>query len=128
MEQRHHPKHGRHQETPSMKINRTCLLAASIVACIAASAVAQAKGRKFDELLRRLPDQGNALVLVDVDALFDSPLGRNEKWRERSVDRPTGVLGVSTDAARFVVEAGMDLSTADGRLKIVMLETHGSPP
>ena len=68
------------------------------------------------------------LVLVNIDTLFDSPLGRNEKWRERSSDRPTGVLGVSANAARFVVEVGMDLSTGDERWKIGMIETHGSPP
>ncbi len=111
-----------------MRTNRPCLLAALMIAGIAAPAVAQATRHNFDELLKRLPDQANALVLVDVDALFDSPLGRSEKWRERSAERPTGVLGVSADAARFVVAAGVDLSTAEERWKVAMLATHANPP
>ncbi len=67
-------------------------------------------------------------MLVDADTLFNSPLGRAEKWRERASERPTGVLGVSADASRFVVAAGIDLSTTQERWKVGMLSTHSKPP
>src|SRR4051794_22330959 len=91
------------------------------------TAPAQGTGRNFDELLTRVPNEANALVLVDVDALFNSPLGRREKWRDRSAERPTGVLGVSADVARLVVAAGMDLTTMEQRWKVGMLATHSKP-
>ena len=39
-----------------------------------------------------------------------------------------GVLGVSADAVRFVVAAGVDLSTTEERWKVAMLATHANPP
>lgn len=109
-------------------MNRVHILAATLLIGVASSAVAQGAGRKFDDLLRRVPSEANAMVLVDVDALLNSPLGRREKWRDRAAERPTGVLGVSADASRFVVAAGLDLSTLEERWKVGMLATHGSPP
>ena len=105
----------------------SAVLAALFLAAIAEPTLAQ-KPKKFDDLLRRVPQEANAMLLVDVDALFDSPLGRREQWREKSVDRPTGVLGVSADAARFAVAAGVDLTTGEERWKIGMLATHANPP
>ena len=99
-----------------------------IVAGVAAPSPAQGTGRKFDDLLQRVPNEANAMVLVNVDALFNSPLGKSEKWRERSAERPTGVLGVSADVSRFVIAAGMDLSTMEERWKVGMLATHSNPP
>src|SRR5690242_11670592 len=102
---------------------RPILAAASlIVAGMAAPAGAQGTGDKYGDLLKRVPQQANTLLMVDVDALFDSPLGRREGWRERSANRPTGVLGVSADAARFVVAARVDLSSGEERWKVGMLQ------
>jgi hypothetical protein len=99
-----------------------------IVAVVAAPAGAQGPSRKYGELLKRVPEHANAMLLVDVDGLLNSPLGQREKWRERAANRPTGALGVSTDASKFVVAAGVDLDSADERWKIGMLQTHASPP
>src|SRR5437868_3253712 len=92
------------------------------------AALGQGPSRKYGELLKRLPEGANALLLVDVDGLLDSPLGRREKWREQAADRPTGVLGASADASKFAVAAGVDLGSLEERWKIGMLETRTSPP
>ena len=99
-----------------------------IVAGVAPLAGAQGTSRKYGELLKRIPEKANAMLLVDVDGLLDSPLGRRQKWRDRAADRPTGALGVTTDAAKLVVAAGVDLRSAEEHWKIGMLETHASPP
>jgi hypothetical protein len=99
-----------------------------IAAGVAPSAWAQRPITKYDELLKRLPEQANVLLLVDVDGLLDSPYGKRENWREAINNRPTGVLGVSGDASRFAVAAGMDLHSVQERWKIVMLQTHAKPP
>ena len=111
-----------------MKWQPTLAAALLIVAVGAPRADAQGPSRKYGDLLKRIPDQANAMLLVDVDALFNSPLGQREKWRERAANRPTGVLGVSTDASKFVVAAAVDLDSADERWKLGMLQTHASPP
>ena len=110
-------------------MTRTSSIAiALIVASVVAPAFGQGTTRKFDDLLRRVPNEANAMVLVDVDGLFDGSLGRRDKWRERSAERPTGVMGVSADASRLVVAAGIDLTTMEERWKVGMLATHASPP
>src|SRR5262249_46242406 len=77
---------------------RTWLGASLVVAGLIAPASARAVSVKYGELLKRIPEHANAMVLVDVDGLLNSPLGQREKWRDRAASRPTGVLGVSTDA------------------------------
>ena len=44
-------------------------------------ALGQGAGGKYSPLLERLPDHANALLLVDVDGLFNSPMGKRENWR-----------------------------------------------
>jgi hypothetical protein len=103
-------------------------VAVVFAAGFAPSAWAQKPITKYDELLKRLPEHANVLMLVDVDGLLDSPYGKRESWREAINNKPTGVLGVSGDAARFAVAAGMDLHNVQERWKLVMLQTHAKPP
>jgi hypothetical protein len=89
---------------------------------------AWAAGRPFDELMKRIPDQANVLLLINTDRLLDSPLGRREGWRELVGDRPTGVFGLSNDMARLALAAGVDLDSLRVRWKIGMAESRGSVP
>ncbi len=111
-----------------MKQHPVLLAILTIGSLLAPPAGAQGPSRKYGDLLKRLPEHANALLLVDADALLDSPLGRREKWRERAADRPTGVLGVSTDVSKLAVAASVDLTSTEERWKIGMLATHASPP
>ena len=112
-----------------MKTRHRIAIVCLVVACQASAASAQGVSRKYGDLLKRLPEKANALVLVDVDALFSSPLGKREHWRENASNRPTGVLGVSTDASKFAVAAGIDLQTGHEQWKLGMLQTKsGAPP
>lgn len=102
-------------------------LAVGILA-VGSSPYAAAESKKFGELLKRIPDQTNALMLVDVDGLLDSPFGKAEQWREKLADRPTTLLGVSTDAARVVVATSINPRTLEERWKLGMVETTQAPP
>ena len=79
------------------------------IAGAAATATAQPPGGKYDALLRRIPQQSNMLMLVDVDGLFNSPLGQREQWREKAMAKPGGALGLPPTMSRIVVAAGVDL-------------------
>lgn len=110
---------------------RSAFKLALTLLCIAAlSSPAGAKGPSvhYGDLLKRLPDDANLMLLVDVEGLFNSPLGQREKWREKAANRPTGILGVTADAARFAVAEGIDLQTLDERWKLGMLQTNSAPP
>lgn len=89
---------------------------------------AQAQGPKYSELLKRIPDQANALMFVDVEGLMQSPLGKRENWAGQLADRPSGSLGVSLDARRFAVATSVDPRTLDERWKLGMLESKSDLP
>ncbi len=89
---------------------------------------ASAASKKYGTLLSRLPDHANVLLMVDVDALLDSPMGQAEGWRDRLINRPTGVLGISSNVSRFVVAIAVDLSTLEERAKLGMALARGALP
>lgn len=103
--------------------------AAVIVAALASSSAwGQGASHKYGELLKRLPEHANVLLLVDVDGLVKSPLGQREKWGDEIADRPSGVLGVTSGASKLAVAMSMDLQSLDERWKLGMVETKAAPP
>jgi hypothetical protein len=102
-------------------------LAAGLIVLLA-DGRAGADSKKYGDLLKRIPENANMLALVDVDALLASPLGQREKWREQVEARPTGVLGVGTEASKVVVAASLDLPTLEERWKLAMVQTLGATP
>ncbi len=108
---------------------RALALAPALVACVPASLPAQqSAGQKYAELLRRIPEQANLLMFVDVDSLFDSPLGRREKWREEATARGKARLGLPTEIARVAVAAGVDLDEFHEDWRVGMAEIRGKLP
>jgi hypothetical protein len=101
------------------------LVAALAIFGTSASCLAQADGRKFGELLKRVPDQANVLLLVDVDGLFDSPLGRRLRWREKATAQARGDLGVPPSMSRVAVAAGFDLYDPGFEWRVGMADYGG---
>ena len=91
-----------------------------------ASAVTAAD--KFEDLLKRIPEQCNAIALIDVDTLLDSPMGKSEHWREQMIDKPYGVLGASANASKVAMSASVDFKTLEDRWKVGMVQTRGAAP
>ena len=51
----------------------------SVFIVLTASGMAPAN---YMELLRRVPDSANTLIMIDVERLLMSPIAMKEKWRE----------------------------------------------
>jgi hypothetical protein len=67
------------------------LFLASVVGAIVALAVAPGEARaqaEFVRLLPKLPESTNAISLVDLKSLFNTPLALKEKWLERNEGNP----------------------------------------
>lgn len=95
---------------------------------VAAPAAAQGGSRKYGELLKRIPEQANVLLLADVDGLFQSPLGKREQWRERAASRASAGLGLADDVSKLVVAARFDLDTMSETWRIGMAESREALP
>jgi hypothetical protein len=63
----------------------------------------------FNELLKRVPEHANVLMVVDVDALHMSSLGVRENWRKKHQgDYLSGVARIPPTVTEFVMAAQMD--------------------
>src|SRR3712207_7899151 len=55
------------------------------------------------DLLRRIPERSDVLLLVNVDGLFNSPMGRRENWRQEALANRRGGLGLAADVSKVAV-------------------------
>lgn len=92
----------------------TRFVAAALTLAVAAGAVAQppAPAGKFDRYLPYVPPDANVLVLIDVKAAYDSPIGRKEKWADEYKARyQSGVGFVAPYSSAVVIGSQVNLTT-----------------
>jgi hypothetical protein len=77
----------------------------------------------FEDLLKRVPEQANALLLVDVQAVHKTALAARLNWAKKvQQDYLAGVSRLPPDANRVVVAATFNASTLDHGWKIGLAE------
>lgn len=89
------------------------------------AAPGQAASKKYGELMKRLPDSANFLMMVDADALWASPLATREGWLEKAKANAEQGLGLAPEVTRYIVASDLDLKTLDERAKLGMAELRG---
>ena len=67
-------------------------------------------------------------MLIDVDGVLDSPLGRREGWRARASSRQDDPLGLPPNLARAAVAAGLDLEGPSLSWRVGMGESRERLP
>ena len=116
--------------TPMMNTRRG-LLAVTLLAAVAAPSTGRAQAgnsRVFGDLLKRIPERSNALMLLNVDGLFDSPMGRREGWREKALANHRGGLGLAADVSRAAVAVGLDFHSMQERWKVGIVQLRRDVP
>lgn len=77
----------------------------------------------FPELVRRVPAEANAIMLVDADRLFASPMAVREGWKKKQLadfaERPMAVPPQSTKVVRA---AHVDLQAHEPQWEMVLIE------
>src|SRR5262245_49271437 len=54
---------------------------------------------QYKDLLQRVPETANSLVLVNAKALFDSPIAKQNKWRDKREARfSSGMTSIPPNA------------------------------
>jgi hypothetical protein len=99
----------------------TCLFPLS--PCLAADS--------FQELLTKVPENANAIILIDVQALQKCPLGVRENWAKKHESQYLGgATHIPPTAARAVLAAQLNPSTLrnDWQLGLVQLQQDVSMP
>lgn len=64
----------------------------------------------YDSLVRRVPEGANCVVLVDVEKLLDSPLGKKENWRDKHESQfEAGLVIAPPRTEKIVLATQLDL-------------------
>jgi hypothetical protein len=94
----------------------TCLLA-----CLALAPVHPAAAQ-FNDLVRRVPDRPNTLIVLDVEKAYSSPMAEKEDWRGKIVNAfESGMFMVPPTAARFVLASQLDLDAMQPIWEVALL-------
>ena len=83
----------------------------ALTAFVLAKATA-AGGAEFATLARYLPSDANAIIVVNAAAIYDSPIGKREDWRQRSAEAfETTPLLLPPSAQHCVMAANLNIET-----------------
>src|SRR5262245_52259410 len=91
----------------------TCELWRRLAATVATAAICgQATAPTFAELARFLPDDVNAIVVVNASAMYASPLGQREGLKEKYADQfEAAPLILPPSAERMVLASEVNVAT-----------------
>lgn len=77
----------------------------------------------FDRMLKVVPATTNTLVLVDVPAIYSSPLAKSLKWSEAYAQRfRAGINTLPPDAQRLVIACATNMHTLRREWQLVLTE------
>jgi hypothetical protein len=109
-----------------MKSPRLALVASCLAAFVAPRSPASAV--EFGDLAQRLPNDANAVLVVNAAGLYGSALGQREGWRERYADAfEASPLLLPPSAERGVLAAQIDLQTLHPRWEAAVMELSIDP-
>jgi hypothetical protein len=110
---------------------RRCAFVVAFIMTVAVSSTGRAQpgnSRVFGDLLKRIPEHSNILMLVNVDGLFNSPMGQRENWRQQALENHKGSLGLASEVSKAAVAASMDFTSMQERWKIGMVQLRRDVP
>lgn len=82
----------------------------------------------FQALIDRIPAEANAVVAVNAETLFQTPLAVREKWKEKHADEfATTAMMLPPDARRFVLASEIDLEVMTPDWEISVFELPKDP-
>jgi len=108
-----------------MKLHPAPLAAFLFLGAVWVAQVAQAQ---FQELSRRVPGTANALVLVNVSKLMESPVAQTGNWQADRAKRFTsGLTNIPPIADQLVIGAQLDLEGMQPIWEVAVVKTDRMP-
>src|SRR5688572_30071009 len=91
---------------------RALFVRMSCTALLSAAAIKSAAAAEFARLSKYLPADANAVIVVNAAAMYDSPIGQRENWRQRFAEASQATpLLVPPTAETCVLAAKLDFAT-----------------
>jgi len=81
----------------------------------------------YYELLRRVPDSANTIILIDVERLLMSPIAMKEKWRDKGNSAEGRMIHFPPNAVRYMLASKVDfVGDFDDLWDVALIETPQS--
>jgi len=81
-------------------------------------------GANYYELLRRVPESANTLIMIDVERMLMSPIAMKEKWRDKANSTQGQMLHFPINAQRYMLASKLDfIGDFDDLWDIALIET-----
>ena len=85
---------------------------------------ATAASANYFELLRRVPDSSNAVILIDVERILMSPIAMKEKWRNKANSGDAGSLHFPVTSERYLLASNLNyVGNFENIWDIALIET-----
>ena len=82
----------------------------------------------YDSLVRRIPENANCIVLVDVDGLLNSPLGKKENWRDKHESEfEAGLVIAPPQTEKIVLASHLDLAQVHPQWQTSIMDLKYKP-
>ncbi len=107
-----------------LRFVRPWLLSSLMLLAPAATATVKAN---YYELLRRVPDSANTIIMIDVERMLMSPIAMKEKWREKANSAEGGMVHFPPNAVRYMLASKLDfVGNFDNLWDLALIETPQS--
>jgi hypothetical protein len=104
------------------------VLLAAVTAVVSGFQPTPTLAAEYDHLLRRIPDEVNTLILLNVESIFASELAQAENWQQTYSDNfAAAPLIVPPRARQFVLGAAVDIESMHPRLEVASMEVSTDP-
>ena len=78
----------------------------------------------YYDLLRRVPESANTIIMIDVERMLMSPIAMKEKWREKANAAEGRVLHFPPNAVRYMLASKLDfVHDLDNLWDVALVET-----
>jgi hypothetical protein len=104
------------------------LLSLTLATAAALCAFGSTAHAQFSALARRVPNDANAIVFLDVARLMSTPLAEKEGWKANAQEAfESGLLMVPPNVDRFIASARIDFHTMEVPSNLFIFETTVDP-
>ncbi|MEM9659001.1 MAG: hypothetical protein AAF961_11625, partial [Planctomycetota bacterium] len=100
-----------------------------LLLCVAtACKTDHAAGAEIAELLHRLPDDANALIVLNAEAMYESPLGKRENWRQKYAAAHEATPLLLPPSAKYcALAAEFDIASMQPQWEAAVMELSTNP-
>ncbi len=103
----------------------SCALFSWVLVIVLSCSSASSFAAEFKQLIRHVPESANALVLVNAEKLFASPVAMAEEWQKNRADRfKAGLTSVPPTADKMVIASQLDLEYMQPHWQFALVESQ----